>query len=490
MPNNTMFQFFYWMLPENKCLWQHAASEASKLKNLGITGIWLPPAYKSAAGNSMGYDAYDLFDLGEFDQKGSVPTRFGNRDEYIAAIHALHEQGIQVYADIVLNHKAGADETEEVLAHEVNPDNRNEIISKDYKIKAFTKFTFPGRGKKYSDFIWDYHCFTGVDWDENKKKKGVFKLINEYGTTWEDLFSEEKGNFDYLMFSDIEFRNPAVREELKKWALWYLKTTGVDGFRLDAVKHISISFFPDWLHHIREQTQKELFAVGEFADEVNFMTKYLEYSQHCMSLFDFALQKNFHEASNAGESYDLRQIFDQTLTSHDPIHSVTFVENHDTQASRLANLDVKAWFRPHAYALILLRSAGYPCVFYPDLYGIEISKKDENGNESLEKHPPCESLEILLNARKNLAYGEQTDYFESPSLIGWVRTGTQDSNTGLAALLSTKEDGSLEMEMGQQYAGKTFTEITASISDKIKINADGKATFSVKAGKIAVWVPE
>ena len=53
---------------------------------------------------------YDLYDLGEFDQQGSIATKYGTKDEYLEAIQVLKQAGIESYADIVLNHKMGADE--------------------------------------------------------------------------------------------------------------------------------------------------------------------------------------------------------------------------------------------------------------------------------------------------------------------------------------------------------------------------------------------
>lgn len=53
----------------------------------------------------MGYGIYDLFDLGEFDQKGTVPTKYGTRQEFEASVQACHAAGMQVYADTVFNHK-------------------------------------------------------------------------------------------------------------------------------------------------------------------------------------------------------------------------------------------------------------------------------------------------------------------------------------------------------------------------------------------------
>ena len=78
----TIFQFFHWYYPKEKNLWNEAVAKAEHLQFAGISHVWLPPAYKSSAGdNGVGYDVYDLFDLGEFDQKGTVRTKYGTKDE-------------------------------------------------------------------------------------------------------------------------------------------------------------------------------------------------------------------------------------------------------------------------------------------------------------------------------------------------------------------------------------------------------------------------
>ena len=83
MINGTMIQFFHWYNEDNGTLWDEVAGQAEKLSSLGINAVWLPPAYKAAAGGvSPGYDVYDLFDLGEFDQKGSVRTKYGTKEQY------------------------------------------------------------------------------------------------------------------------------------------------------------------------------------------------------------------------------------------------------------------------------------------------------------------------------------------------------------------------------------------------------------------------
>lgn len=150
--NGTMMQYFEWYLPNNGSLWNKVASEASTLSNMGITALWLPPAYKGQAGSAdVGYGVYDMYDLGEFNQKGSVRTKYGTKDEYLNAINIAHQNGIQIYGDVVFNHRMGADGKEQVSATRVDWNNRN--ISYETKtIGAWTSFTFPGRAGKYSTF--------------------------------------------------------------------------------------------------------------------------------------------------------------------------------------------------------------------------------------------------------------------------------------------------------------------------------------------------
>ena len=145
-------QYFHWYFPKEGNLWQKISQEAPWLASIGINAVWLPPAYKCTGGdNSVGYDVYDLYDLGEFDAHGSVRTRYGTKDEYIAAINKLHEFKIQVYVDIVLNHLGGGEDTELIKVIKMDPENRNEAISEPFDIEAFTKFNYPSRNGKYSE---------------------------------------------------------------------------------------------------------------------------------------------------------------------------------------------------------------------------------------------------------------------------------------------------------------------------------------------------
>lgn len=476
--NKTMMQYFEWYLPEECGLWNRITKEANYLDSIGITAIWLPPAYKAAGGKyDTGYGVYDLYDLGEFDQKGSIATKYGTKDEYINAIKVLKGNNIEVYADIVLNHKLGADATEKVLAVEDLANDRTVSISEPQEMEAWTRYEFPGRGENYSSFKWNWTHFHGVDWDEKTKRNGIFKF---YGKNWDKQVDKENGNFDYLMGADVDFNNVDVADELKKWGKWYWDTTNVDGFRLDAVKHMRANFFDDWLQQLREYTGKELFTVGEYwTTNLGALLNYLQETKSVMSLFDVPLHYNLFNASNSNGNYDMRTILDNTLVKEKPELAVTFVDNHDTQPGQALTSFVREWFKPLAYALILLRKEGYPCVFYGDYYGI-----------SHDHLPPKRSMiERLLKARKYFAYGRQKDYFDDSNIIGWTREGDYDHpDSGMAVIMSDNCGGSKQMNVGTRLANTVLYDCTGNMQETVYIDQEGNGIFYCGGGSVSVWV--
>lgn len=490
--NGTLMQYFHWYYPNDGSLWEKVKKEAEELSKNGITALWLPPAYKATGGtNDVGYGVYDIYDLGEFDQKGTIRTKYGTKDEYLAAIKTAHENNIEIYADVVLNHKAGADDYERVEAKRVYADNRNVEYGETVFIDAWTSFKFPGRNGKYSKFQWFWKHFDGVDYDENTKENAIFKFTQR-DSHWEPILDPEVGNYDYLMYADIDFMDPDVNEELRTWGKWYVEFAGIDGFRLDAIKHIKFDFFKDWLNDVRHSTGKSLFTVGEYWNyNLRILLLYLEKSDHKMSLFDAPLHLNFYTASKQRNHYDLRTIFDNTLLQAQPLFTVTVVENHDTQPLQALESPVEYWFKPLAYAIILLREQGYPCVFYPDYYGSEYNDYGKDGNKHDINLAVVQGLKELLTARKNFAYGFQREYFDHPNVVGWTREGDQEhKNSGLAVIMSNGSEGWKWMEIGKQYAGEKFYDFLGNRNDIIEINSDGWGEFKVNAESVSVWVKQ
>ncbi|WP_346985273.1 alpha-amylase [Chryseobacterium sp. POE27] len=486
--NGVIIQYFHWYYNGN--LWNEFAENTEYLKSLGITAVWLPPATKCNLGtDGRGYDVYDLYDLGEFDQKGGIPTRYGTKEEYIKAIEKAHHSGIDVYADIVLNHRMGADEAEKIEVHEVDEENRNTVISDTFEVLAQTKFTFPGRKGKYSDFIWDHHCFSGIDIvrKDGEEMVGIFKIHNEYGTVWTDDVSHQFGNYDYLMGADVEYRNPGVIKEMKNWIKWYLETTKVDGLRLDALKHISSGFLKEWITYIKTELDPDCYVLGEFwKDDVKKITYFSDKMNNLISCFDVPLHYNFFKASEKGKDYDLTQLLKGSFMECKPASSVSFVENHDTQNLQALESAVQAWFKPLAYAVILLSEDAYPCIFYPDLYGAEYTDT-QDGKEVKIVMPKIEALPRLLIARKQFAFGEQIKYFDDPNCIAWVRMGS-DENFGCVTIISNGAESFKEINLGKRNAHLKFKDFLDHRKEEVTTDEEGKAIFHVNSCSVSVWV--
>lgn len=479
--NGVMMQYFEWYLKDNGNLWNQLREDVGHLKEMGITSVWIPPCYKSTGTNDVGYGAYDLYDLGEFDQKGSVRTKYGTKEELLEAIRALQEKGIQVYADVVLNHKAGADESQRFLAVEVDQNDRTKAVTDPYEIEGWTRFTFPGRGDTYSSFKWSWEHFNGTDYNQENGKNAIYLILGE-NKKWSVGVAHEFGNYDYLMFANIDYGHPDVQKEVKQWLRWFVRETGVDGIRLDAIKHINDWFVRDLLFMAQQEFGDDFYAVGEYWEQdLELVKKYLQEVDHQTDLFDVGLKHRLYEASLKGRDFDLRTIFDDTLVRDQPEIAVTFVDNHDSQPGQSLQSYVEPWFKPMGYALILLRKAGYPCIFYGDYYGV-------GGSNPIP--PKREMLDKLLYLRKAHAYGEQVDYFLDANRVGWVRLGTEEHPAGCATVISNGEEGEISMDVGSLHAGESWSDRMGNHDVRVTIDEAGKGVFPVKGGSLSVYVRE
>lgn len=149
------------------------------------------------------------------------------------------------------------------------------------------------------------------------------------------------------------------------------------------------------------------------------------------------------------------------------------MDNHDTQPQQGLQSWVMDWFKPLAYALILLRKDGYPCVFYGDYYGI--AKPVIRGqNEILDK---------LLYLRKHYAYGQQNDYFYDRHIIGWTR-----EMYGLACVMTNQKGGSLKMYVGTSYCHQIFYDYLGHHQQRVEIDEQGYGVFPVNDGSVSVYI--
>ncbi|PSR53806.1 alpha-amylase [Adhaeribacter arboris] len=539
--NGVMFQGFHYFLdktfPESngRNLWEFLKDEAAYLSRSGIYAVWIPPPYKAEGKNSVGYDVYDHFDLGEFNIKGrpQIATKYGDKTQLLEAITALHNAGIQVYADVVLNHKSGGEADGEFWeAIRVEPENRayerwgNGFEEGKIDIRAYTIFQNSTRGDKYSAFKWRVKHFDSVDTVVEIRQNGnsfpkdsrgyIYRyLCNEPGydppcKNFERWVSLEKGNYDYLTSSDIDFGRYDVREEMKYWGEWLVKELNLDGVRLDAVKHISGNYVREWLGHVRAKTQKKLFAVAEYiASETKYLHEYISIMSapdsfpQTITLFDFPLRFKFREASWKGELFDLRELNYGILMVEQPTMAVTFVENHDYEYGRQVDSHVKEWFKPLGYAFILLRQAGYPCVFFPDLYG-SVTTGDHQGQPSGKNY-----LELLLKLRQQFALGEER-YSAEANVAGWVRVGFVPRAKGaMVTVINNSFNKVKAINVNTGRTNKQFYHLATikwtpggflvvnnryeQYGDKAQelwTDAEGWGNFPADGGSVSIWLEE
>ncbi|KAF8328149.1 glycoside hydrolase family 13 protein [Cantharellus anzutake] len=461
--------------------WQRFARLVPDLAKLGVTQVWLPPPNKASEKLGRGYDAYDLWDLGEFSQKGTIATRWGTKAQLLNAIHIAKGHGVQVLVDAVLNHKVGADGAEHVEAIPVHPLNRTIEVAPKKTIKAWTVFDFPGRNGKYSPFRWKHEHFTGVDWDGKARDKGVFKITSNRKRGWSQFVSKELGNYDYLLGADVDHLHPEVRADMLAWASWVLGETGAQGFRLDACKHFDHRFLCEFVKTARSAGRPQMFAVAEvWNSEVGILLDFMNALSVPMALFDAPLHTTFHKASMLGPDFDLRTIFHDSLVQSRPRDAVTFVENHDTVEGQSLESPVSRAFAPIAYSIILLRPEGYPCVYHADLMGPRAIPE----------------LPKLMEARKRFAYGRCIDHIENsrdPNFIGFLRTGKSKDGPGCAVILSndvaiTDSSKVLTISVGTQHTGTRWCDYLGREGETY-IDADGKGHFPILYGT-CVYVRE
>ena len=115
-----MMQGFEWYVPADHKHWRRLLRVLPDLKATGVDNLLIPPACKAETPQGNGYDIYDLYDLGEFDVKGGIATKWGTKQELLDLVREANRIGVGIYFDAVLNHKAGADHVEKCRAVEVD----------------------------------------------------------------------------------------------------------------------------------------------------------------------------------------------------------------------------------------------------------------------------------------------------------------------------------------------------------------------------------
>jgi glycosidase len=306
------------------------------LEALGVKGIWLMPINPSPSYH--GYDVTDYY---------AVNPDYGTMDDFKRLLDEAHQRGIKIIIDLVLNHTSA-------------------------KHPWFQSALTPG--SEYRDwYVW------------SETDPGT---LGPWGAkAW---YRASSGQYYYAIFwdqmPDLNYNNPAVREEAKKIASFWLNDVGIDGFRLDAVRYLSENealqdsasnhaYLEEWSASFRE-SNPQAFTVGEaWTDNAN-VKKYTNTNRELSSAFNFDLSAAMLKALNESSNTTLRFVLQTTLRDFPEQDNSNFITNHD-MARVMSQLSTDKKQKAKVLAGILLTAPGIPFLYYGEEIGMSGTKPDE-----------------------------------------------------------------------------------------------------------------
>ncbi len=320
--NKVILQPYYWLMPDTGTYYSMITDLIPEFNVAGFDSLWLPPPTKTLAGDiaTGGYEPYDYYDLGEFDQGGRIRTRWGTRPQLENLISVAHQFDIDIIADIVANHRVGGE-------LEYNPFVEDETATNFMNISS-------GLLRMNYTHFWP----------------------NEYGTG---------DTLQYGDFPDISHANPEVQREMYDWGRWLRDEIGFNAFRFDTSNGIDPEFIKNWMLNVTNT-----WGIAEYwmrYPDPNKISEFLDETQNTVSAFDFPLMVELRDMSNLNGDYDMRELVNIGLSAIKKDQSITFAVNHDTyrDAFNIVNN------RHMAYAYILTHE-GYPTVFWMDYLDLNL----------------------------------------------------------------------------------------------------------------------
>jgi len=305
--------------------------------DLGITGIWLMPITKAASYH--GYDTLDYY---------AIQPEYGTLDDFKLLLTEAHKRGIRVIVDLVLNHTGSGSEWFQ------------KSVAGDPKYKDW--------------YVWS-------DTDP--------KSIGPWG---QNVWYKKGSRYYYAVFwsemPDLNYDNPAVRDEAFKIADFWVKDVGVDGFRLDAVKYFveeeikgrlvledtpaDRAFLADFRTHVKS-LKSDAFIVGEIGDSSAVINRYM--NDHSVDVaFEFDLAKTLVSSAAATTKRDLERL-QKSLQNKYGTQIALFLTNHDQ--TRLMTALKGSVGRNKVAATLLLTLPGTPFLYYGEEIGMQGDKPDE-----------------------------------------------------------------------------------------------------------------
>lgn len=323
-------------------------SKLDYLKDLGVEGIWLMPMSPSPS-----YHKYDVSDY------YGIHPDYGTIDDFKKFIEEAHKRNIKVVMDMVINHSGSQN--------------------------AWFKDARTNPNSPY----WDYYVWTHKDDPQTTVPGRIIAGDSGNRNRWNKVEGSDYMYYSYFggNMPDLNFDNPKLREEIFRIGKFWLNDIKVDGFRLDAARHI----FPDdrpkdnhrWWVYFRNEMQKvnkDVYLVGEVWAPAEIVGPYM---QGLPALFNFDMGGAITKAVNTGRADSLtinhKKIRDFYKSINPEYVDATFLTNHDQNRIMSAvsnNLD-----KAKMAASLLLTLPGSPYLYYGEEIGMQGMKPDEHIRE-------------------------------------------------------------------------------------------------------------
>ncbi len=305
-------------------------------EDLGITGIWLMPINPSPSYH--GYDVTDYYD---------VNPDYGTKEDFRRLMAECHRRGIRVIIDLVLNHSSSEHE------------HFRRALAGDSQYRDWYIFVdAPPRPVELGP------------WGQQ-----IWQKMNEqfyFGIFWSGM-------------PDLNYRNPEVTAEAYRIASFWLEEMGVDGFRLDAIRHLiedgremsdtpaTHTWLKDFQAHLKN-VRDDALSVGEIWTSTEIVSEYVTDGEVDLA-FEFDIAGAIVDAAQSGDRSRLDYTLNNVAMSYPENQYASFITNHD-QDRVMSVLQGDAG-RARLAASLLLTAPGVPFIYYGEEIGLTGAKPDE-----------------------------------------------------------------------------------------------------------------
>lgn len=493
------------------------------IQGLGTTSIWLTPSFKNKAvqpeDKSAGYHGYWVTDFTQID------PHLGTNAELKELIDEAHSRGMKVYFDIITNHTA------DVIGYEEGA--RAGYVSKDkapYRTAAGAEFDDRDYAGK-ADFP-QLDAETSFPYtpvlDPAEQNLKVPAWLNDptlYHNRGDTTFAGENSYYgDFFGLDDLFTEHPAVMKGMTDVYQTWIRDFGVDGFRIDTMKHVNDEFWqqfgPKVLSYAKQQGKDEFFMFGEVFDTSKSFTSQFTTRNKMQAVLDFPFQdaaRNF-----ASRSQDARQLetffsLDDWYTDADSnVYQLpTFLGNHDM--GRIGSFisadnpdadDAERLSRDELAHELMYFSRGNPVVYYGDEQGFTGPGGDQDARQTLfaskvpeyldddllgtgathatdnfnTAHPLYGKISELATLTKDhpaLRNGAHQHRYASdgPGVYAFSRTDAKDQREYVVALNNSEQPRTASIPT--YIAKRNYTLLYGDAAAESKSSADGTLTVTV-----------